>query len=81
MIPWLLGTRIGRALSAALAAAVAVFAVFRLGERSGGSKADIDALKDEQRKGDKGRDAVSNLRGAGRDDLLEQLRRNDGRWK
>lgn len=35
MIPWLLGTRIGRALSAALAAVAAVWAVYALGKREG----------------------------------------------
>lgn len=77
---WLLGTRIGRALSAALAAVGAVLAVYLLGKREGRSGAAVDALRDEQKREDKGRDAVSNLRGADRDDLLDQLRRNDGRW-
>ncbi len=71
LIPWLLG------------AAAAIAAIMGYGARQrvkGRREAETAALQDSAARQEEGRDAVQGLRGAGRDDLLDRLRRNDGRW-
>ena len=48
------------------------------GKRTGKREAERDAIEDENKRVERGRDAVRYGRGAG--DLAERLHRNDGRW-
>ncbi len=48
------------------------------GERVGKREAERDAIEDNNKRVERGRDAVRDGRGAG--DPAERLRRNDGRW-
>jgi len=82
MIGWLLGTRVGRGLSA-LVAAVALFAGIVIHQRHDAAKdatlrAANEAMNDERERIENGRAAVR----AGRDlDPADRLRSNDGRWE
>lgn len=79
MIAWLT-SRIGRWVSAALVFAGVVLGAFMMGRREGRQTAKSDALEDSAKRQEKGREAVQDLRGASRDDILDRLRRNDGQW-
>ena len=48
------------------------------GERTGKWEAERDAMEDESKRVERGRDAVRDGRGAG--DPADRLRRNDGHW-
>jgi len=48
------------------------------GERTGKREAERDAIEDNNKRVERGRDAVRDGRGAG--DPADRLRRNDGRW-
>ena len=48
------------------------------GEHAGEREAERDAMEETIEKVERGRDAVSDSRGAG--DPADRLRRNDGRW-
>ena len=68
-------------LIVALLAVVAGVLGYGARQRARGRRAaETDALRDSAERQRRGRDAVSDLRGTDRDDLLERLRRNDGRW-
>lgn len=65
---------------AAVAAALGALAAFLAGRSSGRVRHDRKAMRDSIKRQEKGREAVSDLRGAGRDDLVRRLRDNDGEW-
>lgn len=67
-------------LAAALAAVGFVIFRGRAKKREGREEVYIEALKDRAEREEKGREAVSDLRGADRDDLADRVRRNDGLW-
>lgn len=76
LLPWVL----------AAAGALAVFVGHGVRERRKGRKEGRDAtyietLRESAKRQEAGREAVSDLRGAGRDELLDQLRRNEGDWR
>ena len=71
LLPWLAG---------AVAILVAILGSGMRQRAKGRSDAATEALRDAMTRQEEGRDAVQDLRGAGRDDLLDQLRRNEGRW-
>ncbi len=75
-----LGSRIGRLLSMLLAAAGVVIGVFLAGKREGRAKEQTKVLKDSVKRQEKGREAVQDLRGSSRDELIDRVRRNDGQW-
>lgn len=70
-------SRIGRFLAAAVAALGVLVGVYWSGRRDGAVRGENKALKDKDKRMKEGRDAVSDLRNADRDALIEQLRRND----
>jgi len=64
---------------AAGAALVSFMAYGAVKKKQGRDAAETDALRDSADRQEKGRDAVQDLHDADRDELLEQLRRNDER--
>lgn len=77
---WLLTSRLGRLIAGAGALFLAVVTFGAVKKREGRREAGIDAMKDSAERQEEGRDAVEDLRDADRDELLEQLRRNDKRY-
>lgn len=69
--PWLLG---------ALAIVGGLFGFGRAQKAKGKAEAKTEALEDSAKRQEEGREAVSDLRGADRDDLVKRLRDNDGQW-
>ena len=67
-------------VAAAVAALFGLVGVYLSGRRSGRQGAENKAMKDAQKRAERGRDAVSDLRGAGRDDRIAKLRDNDAEW-
>ena len=80
MIAWIIGSRIGRALSGLVVAVGAFLGVYIMGRRDGAENAENEALRDNAERQEDGRNAVNDLRGADRDDLIDRLRENDGQW-
>ena len=71
LLPWAIGI---------VAAAVGLWGYGRGKKQEGRTGAENDALRDTHERMEKGREAANDLRGAGRDAHLEQLRRNDDEW-
>ena len=71
LLPWIAG-------AVALIAAILGYGARQ--RAKGRTDAATRAMRDAITRQEEGRNAVQDLRGAGRDDLLEQLRRNEGRW-
>ncbi|MCI5040012.1 MAG: hypothetical protein MRY81_10040 [Donghicola eburneus] len=69
--PWLLG---------ALAVAGGLFGFGRVQKAKGKAEVKTEALEDSAKRQEEGREAVGDLRGADRDDLVKRLRDNDGQW-
>lgn len=61
-------------------ALAALFAYGRRQKEQGREETYIEALKDQHEREERGREAVSDLRDAGRDEYLDVLRQNDGGW-
>lgn len=80
MIAWLITSKLGRALAAAGALLLAVVTFGALKKREGRQEAENEALRDDAKKQEEGRDAVQDLRGADRDQLTDKLRDNNKRW-
>lgn len=80
MIAWFIGTRIGRALGGLVVAVGAFLGVYIMGRRNGADSAENEALRDNARRQEDGRNAVNDLRGDDRSDLVDRLRQNDGQW-
>jgi len=72
--------KLGGWLYAALAFLGVLGATWVSGKREGRSQAETRALKDSAKRQEKGREAVEDLRGADRDELVDRVRRNDGQW-
>lgn len=77
MIAWLLGTRIGRLLSAAAGALLAALGILTAGIWLGGKKNENKALRDANKRTEKGRDHLRDNRDKPNAD---RLRDNDSRW-
>ena len=71
ILPWLAG---------AVAIIVAILGYGARQRSKGRADAATEAMRDAANRQEEGRNAVQDLRGAGRDDLLDRLRRNDGQW-
>jgi hypothetical protein len=69
--PWLIG---------ALAVVGGLFGFGRSQKAKGKAEAKTEALEDSAKRQEEGREAVSDLRGADRDNLVKRLRDNDGQW-
>ena len=80
MIGWFLTSRIGQALVGAVALIVAIMTFGAVSRGRGRRDAENDGLRDSAERQERGRDAVQDLRDADRDDLVDQLRDNDGDW-
>jgi hypothetical protein len=76
MLSWLT-TRIGRFVAAAGALLAVVVGVFVSGRREGAQKAKTEALEDEQKRVEKGREHLRDNRDKPN---VERLRDNDRRW-
>ena len=81
LLSWASGTWLGRAVAGALALLVAILAAWGLGRREGAQRARRDAAEGSLERQEKGREAVSDLRDADRDNLVDQLHRNTRKWK
>ncbi len=68
------------ALVALLAVVVAVLGYGARQRVKGRRDAEATALRESAKRQERGRDAVGEIRGADRDELIDRLRRNDGRW-
>ena len=65
----------------AIGAAIAALLGYGARQKARGRReAETDALRASAKRQEDGRDAVSDLRGADRDDLAQRLRDNDGQW-
>ena len=73
-------SRIGRLIGAVLAGAAAIAGVWAAARREGRQAAENEALRDSAERLERGRDAVADIDDTDADALLEQLRKNDGRW-
>ena len=80
MIAWLVTSRIGRVLGAAVALFVAIVTFGAVSRERGRREAENDSLRDSAERQERGRDAVQELRDADRGDLVDQLRDNDDEW-
>lgn len=83
----MIGSLLADALPYLIASVVAALGVLgygahkeRKGRAAGRDETYIETLRDSAKKVEKGREAVSDLRGNSRDDDLEQLRRNNAEW-
>lgn len=78
---WLITSKLGRALAAAGALLLAIVTFGALKKREGRQDAENEALRDDAKKQEDGRNAVQDLRDADRDKLTDRLRQNDNDWK
>ncbi|UWS05615.1 hypothetical protein K4K94_07800 [Phaeobacter inhibens] len=67
-------------LVAAGAFLAAIWAYGRSQKAEGRQETYIETLEGSAKRQEAGRNAVSDLRGAGRDELIDQLHRNDDEW-
>jgi hypothetical protein len=71
LVPWIIG---------AMVALAGVWGYGRSQKTQGRKDAEVKGLKDSNERQERGRDAVHDLRDAGRDDLNDSLRQNDDKW-
>ena len=76
---WFVTSKLGRGIALAGALLLAIVTFGAMKKKQGRTEAVTDALRDSADRQEKGRDAVQDLHDADRDDLLEQLRRNNKR--
>jgi len=80
MIGWIISNAAPYVI--ALGALLAALLGYGARQKAKGRRQAADAaLRDSIKRQEDGRNAVANLHGAGRADLAQQLRDNDGRWK
>ena len=80
MIAWLITSRIGRALGAAVALFVAIVTFGAYSRQKGRDEAENDAVRDSAERQEEGREAVQDIRRADRDELTRRLREADDKW-
>jgi len=71
LLPWAIGI---------VLTFLGVWGYGRRKKKEGREETYIETLKDSAKRQEAGREAVSDLRGAGRDELIDRVRRNDGQW-
>lgn len=77
----LLTSKLGRGIALVGAILLAIVTFGAMKKKQGRTEAETDALKDDAKKQEKGREAVQDLRDADRDELIDRLRENDSDWK
>lgn len=77
MIPWLLSSRLARAIGGAVAALLVFFGLMAKAKRDGKKEAKHEYQQEQGRRVQAGRDAIRDGRG---DSHAERLRRNDAKW-
>lgn len=78
---WFITSRIGRAIAAAGALLLAIVTFGALKKREGRQDAENEALRDDAKKQEEGREAVQDLRDTDRAGLIDRLRQNSDDWK
>lgn len=77
---WLIGSRLGRALSAAVGVVAAFLGVYALGRRGGAEKAETNQLRRRVQASEEARkvqDEINSMGGADRRDALGKWMRDD----
>lgn len=80
MLGWLIGD-LWPYLAAAAGAVAAIGMAWFSGKRAGKSGSENKALKDAEKRSEKGRKAVADMRDTDRPAWIERMRDNDKRWR